>query len=67
MSAIVPDLPPPPLHDNGPGTAPGRVLSTLNEDGSRRWVRPELATGHFHSKRLVVAWLLIAAFVGLLG
>ncbi len=65
MSAVVPESPPPPLHDNGPGTAPGRVLSTLNEDGTRRWVRPELAAGPFYYRRLVVAWLLIASFVGL--
>ena len=61
--AAVPD--PPTQHDNGPGTAPGRVLSTLNEDGSRRWVRPELAPGRFYRRRFAVAWGLIALFVGL--
>ena len=57
--------PNPSLHDNGPGTAPGRVLSTLNEDGTRRWVRPELMRGRFYYRRMVVAWSLIAMFVGL--
>ena len=52
-------------HDNGPGTAPGRVLSTLNEDGTRRRAYPELAKGHYYWRRLVVAWGLIAMFVGL--
>ncbi len=66
MSAVVPEDPrPTPVHDNGPGTAPGRVLSTLNEDGTRRWVRPEHAPGAFYNRRLIVAWALIASFVGL--
>lgn len=52
-------------HDNGPGTAPGRVLSTLNEDGTRRKVRPELATGRYYWRRLAVAWGLILSFVGI--
>ncbi len=65
MLAVVPDPPPSPPHDNRPGTAPGRVLSTLNEDGTRRWVRPELAIGPFYYRRLFVAWFLIASFIGL--
>ncbi|MDP2359573.1 MAG: cytochrome c oxidase accessory protein CcoG [bacterium] len=42
--------------------APERVLSTLNKDGSRRWLRPRLARGPWQRRRLVVAWLLIALF-----
>jgi len=40
----------------------GRVLSTLEKDGSRRWLRPRLAPGRFLSRRRVVAYLLIAIF-----
>jgi len=43
-------------------TAPERVLSTMNEDGSRRWIRPKLATGAFFRKRRVVAYLLMVVF-----
>jgi cytochrome c oxidase accessory protein FixG len=43
--------------------APGRVLSTLNVDGSRRWIRPVPSPGRFWRYRLVVAWALIAIFV----
>ncbi len=40
-----------------------RVLSTLNADGSRRKLRPRLARGAFHWKRLPLGWGLIALFV----
>ncbi len=46
-------------------TATGRVLPTLNEDGSRRWIRPEPARGAFHSRRLMVAWVLMAVFIAI--
>jgi len=39
-----------------------RVLSTLNRDGSRRWLKPRLSRGAFYRRRLVVAWFLIALF-----
>ncbi|MEM0983479.1 MAG: cytochrome c oxidase accessory protein CcoG [Planctomycetota bacterium] len=39
-----------------------RVLSTLNADGSRRWLDPKPVTGFFRSRRLLVAWILIAIF-----
>jgi cytochrome c oxidase accessory protein FixG len=48
-------------HSSHPN-APGRVLSTLNEDGSRRWIRPKLSTGAFFRKRRVVAYLLMVVF-----
>lgn len=41
----------------------GRVLSTLNEDGTRRWMRPRLSKGIFEKRRRIVGWLLIAFFV----
>jgi cytochrome c oxidase accessory protein FixG len=42
--------------------APGRVLSTLNEDGTRRWLRPKLSPGHFWRMRRVAAYLLMVVF-----
>jgi len=42
--------------------APGRVLATLNEDGSRRWLRPKLAQGHFWRVRRVIAYALMVVF-----
>lgn len=42
-----------------------RVLSTLNVDGTRRWIRPTLAAGDFWKRRALVGWGLIALFVAL--
>jgi cytochrome c oxidase accessory protein FixG len=42
-----------------------RVLPTLNEDGSRRWIRPKLSRGPWYRRRLVVGWVLIAAFTAI--
>jgi len=39
-----------------------QVLSTLNIDGSRRWIRPRPNAGRFLSARRVVAYFLIAVF-----
>jgi len=39
-----------------------QVLSTLNEDGSRRWIKPRLSPGRFLTSRRAVAWLLILLF-----
>lgn len=50
----------------GPGTPfeapPERILSTLNRDGSRRWLEPKLSPGRFWKRRMVVAWALILLF-----
>lgn len=43
--------------------APEHVLSTLEHDGSRRWLYPKLATGFWWKRRRVVAYLLMAIFV----
>src|SRR3569623_2140312 len=40
-----------------------RVLSTLNRDGTRRWIRPKLAPGRFLRHRRIVGNALIALFV----
>lgn len=45
--------------------APERVLSTLNRDGTRRWLRPRLSRGRFYWRRLIVAWGLILLFTGI--
>ncbi|MEZ4400230.1 MAG: cytochrome c oxidase accessory protein CcoG [Kofleriaceae bacterium] len=42
-----------------------RVLSTLNQDGSRFLIRPRLSPGRFLTRRRVVAWALIVLFVAL--
>ncbi len=52
MTTASPPLPPP----------EETVLATLNEDGSRRWLRPKLAKGPMWERRRVVAWVLIAMF-----
>jgi cytochrome c oxidase accessory protein FixG len=42
-----------------------RVLSTLNEDGTRRWLEPRTSRGAFWRRRRGVAYALIALFVAL--
>ncbi|MCC7388345.1 MAG: cytochrome c oxidase accessory protein CcoG [Phycisphaerales bacterium] len=42
--------------------AKSSVLSTLNPDGSRKWLRPRPSRGHFYRWRRAVAYLLIALF-----
>ncbi len=39
-----------------------RVLSTLNRDGSRRWIRPKLSRGRYYRRRFLTAWGLIGIF-----
>jgi cytochrome c oxidase accessory protein FixG len=39
-----------------------RVLSTLELDGSRRWLFPRLSMGRFWSRRRVVAYALVALY-----
>ncbi len=45
--------------------APERVLPTLNADGTRNRIRPRLYPGRLLRARQLVAWSLIALFVGL--
>lgn len=40
-----------------------RVLSTLNQDGTRHYIRPKLAKGRFLTRRRVVGYALILLFV----
>ncbi|MFT3686808.1 MAG: hypothetical protein QM783_18115 [Phycisphaerales bacterium] len=40
-----------------------RVLSTLNEDGSRRWIKPRPSRGKHWRRRRAVAYGLITLFV----
>ena len=42
-----------------------RVLSTLESDGSRRWMNPKLAHGRFLSRRRIVAYVLIFLFTAI--
>jgi cytochrome c oxidase accessory protein FixG len=43
-------------------SAGGRVLPTLNEDGTRRWIRPKPSHGRWWERRRVVAYALMAIF-----
>jgi cytochrome c oxidase accessory protein FixG len=45
-----------------PSDAPQRVLSTLNKDGSRRWLHPRVSPGRFLLWRRVVAYGLIVVY-----
>jgi len=38
------------------------VLSTLEADGSRRWLKPKLSKGKFLGRRRILAYILIAVF-----
>jgi cytochrome c oxidase accessory protein FixG len=42
-----------------------RVLSTLNEDGTRHWISPRLARGRFLRHRRIVGYALIGLFVAM--
>jgi cytochrome c oxidase accessory protein FixG len=42
--------------------APDQVLSTLNPDGTRRWLHPRLSKGRWWKRRRWVAYFLIALF-----
>ena len=41
---------------------PDRVLSTLNQDGSRRWIRPRPSHGGWWNRRRVLAYMLMFVF-----
>lgn len=43
--------------------AQGRVLATLNEDGSRRWIRPKPADGRWLVRRRAVAYALMLFYL----
>ncbi|HSA56718.1 MAG TPA: 4Fe-4S binding protein [Gemmatimonadaceae bacterium] len=48
-----------------PPRAAGRVLPTLNEDGTRRWVRPKPSPGRWWRRRQVVAWVLMIVYLAI--
>ena len=54
-----------PRPGHAPPAARGRVLPTLNEDGSRRWLRPRPTHGAFWRRRRVVAYGLMALFLAI--
>lgn len=43
----------------------GRVLPTLNPDGSRHWIRPKPSDGPWWRRRRVMAYLLMVVFVAI--
>ena len=50
---------------SAPLPPPERVLPTLNADGTRKRIRPQLFKGKTYRVRAITAWLLIALFVAL--
>ena len=64
MNATIP-TPPSPHTSQTPTDAPAEgtsILSTLNDDGTRRWLMPRVSPGQFLIARRAVAYLLIAIF-----
>ena len=45
--------------------AVGRVLPTLNEDGSRLWIRPKPAYGRWWKRRRALAYALMAVYLAI--
>lgn len=45
--------------------ATGRVLPTMNEDGSRRWIRPRPSKGRYLAVRRTVAYALMAFYLAI--
>ncbi len=45
--------------------APDHVLTTLEKDGSRRWLYPRLSPGRYWHARRILGFMLIALFVSL--
>ncbi|HUO52092.1 MAG TPA: cytochrome c oxidase accessory protein CcoG [Gemmatimonadaceae bacterium] len=45
--------------------AQGRVLPTMNEDGSRRWLRPRPSEGRWYDRRRWVAYALMVVFLAI--
>ena len=43
--------------------SPEHVLSTLDRDGSRRWMRPKLSKGTWWKRRRIVAYILMVVFM----
>ncbi len=43
--------------------SPDHVLSTLESDGSRRWLKPKLSKGRWWQRRRLVAYVLMVVFV----
>ena len=45
--------------------AQGRVLPTMNEDGSRRWIRPKPSDGAWFTRRRIVAYVLMVLYLAI--
>jgi cytochrome c oxidase accessory protein FixG len=43
----------------------GRILPTMNEDGSRRWIRPKPSGGAWYRRRQVVAYALMVVYLAI--
>ncbi len=65
MTAATHNPPPASSEPPSPQARPSqklRVLSTLNDDGSRRWIKPRCSSGRFLARRRGVAYVLILIF-----
>ncbi|MBX3403396.1 MAG: cytochrome c oxidase accessory protein CcoG [Phycisphaeraceae bacterium] len=64
MNATIPTPPSPHTSPAPTGASPEGtgILSTLNDDGTRRWLMPRVSPGRFLTARRAVAYLLIAIF-----
>ncbi|MEO1614680.1 MAG: cytochrome c oxidase accessory protein CcoG [Planctomycetota bacterium] len=56
---------PKPAENDALLSPPDHVLSTLEQDGSRRWLRPRLSMGGWWKKRRIIAYVLMVIFVGI--
>lgn len=45
--------------------SPEAVLSTLGQDGKRRWLYPTLSPGRFLDQRRITAWILVLVYLAL--
>ena len=45
--------------------AVGRVLPTMNDDDTRRWVRPRSSSGRWNNRRRAIAYSLMAAYLSI--
>lgn len=45
--------------------APEHVLSTLDKDGTRRWLKPRLSVGNWFRRRQALAYVLMVVFIAI--
>jgi len=48
-----------------PGTSYRDSFGLIKKDGGRAWMYPKKVSGYFHKYRTILAWILLAIFIGL--